>query len=116
VLRLKYKEAVRLEVKRGKTPIGRKPDKADLFRLYVKESRSIRDTAHLLGCTKDMVYRALKEYGIELRKGVARSKLRTISLRDLEAAIKEKGLRGASRYLGVDHSTLRHHLKVRRGQ
>jgi hypothetical protein len=51
--------------KRGKPPLGSKPIKIVLQRLYVKEARSIREVADLLGCTKDMVARALKEYGIE---------------------------------------------------
>jgi len=101
---------------RGKPPIGTKPSKAVLRRLYVTESRSIREIGNLQGCTKDMVARALKEYGIEARTNASRSRLRTIPLQDLEAAIRDKGLRGAARDLGVDHSTLRHHLKVRSGQ
>lgn len=93
--------------------MGSKASKTVLRRLYVGESRSIREIASLLGCTKDMVYRALKEYGIEARTKASRSQLRTIPLEDLKSAVRGKGLRGAARDLGVDHSTLRHHLKVR---
>ena len=74
--RIKYKKAAGLEVKRGKPPIGKKPSKAELKKLYIKESKSIREVAEILGCTKDMIYRALKEYGFELRPGFNRSKLR----------------------------------------
>jgi len=114
--RIKYQEALGLEVKRGRPPIGPAPSKADLVKLYVEESRSVRDVAAVLGTTKDAVHRALKKYKIAARSNVSRSKLRTIPLRDLEAAIRDKGIRGTARTLGVDKSTLRHHLKVRKGQ
>jgi hypothetical protein len=114
--RIKYKEAIGLEVNRERPPAGPPPSKADLVRLYVKESRSVRDVAAALGCSKDAVHRALKQYGIAARSNASRSRLRTIPIRDLKAAIRDKGLRGAARDLGVDHSTLHHHLKVRSGQ
>jgi transposase len=113
--RIKYKEAAGLEVKRGRPSAGPAPSKADLVKLYVKEGKAIREVAEALGCSKDMVARTLKAYGIDARPNASRSRLRTISLRDLEAAIREKGLRGAARDLGVDHSTLRHHLRVKSG-
>jgi hypothetical protein len=77
---------------------------------------SIREVAVALGCSKDAVHRALAGYGIKARKPARRSGLRTIPLQDLKAAIREKGIRGTARDLGVDEATLRHHLKVRRGQ
>jgi hypothetical protein len=101
---------------RGKPPLGSKPNKKVLQRLYVREARSIREVANLQGCTKDMVYRALKEYGIEARPNASRSQLRKIPLTDLEAAIRDKGIRGTARDLGIDEGTIRHHLKVRKGQ
>jgi hypothetical protein len=73
VSRIKHTEAPSLEGRRGKPPIGNKPGQRELRRLYVRESRSIREISGLLGCTKDIVYRALKEYGIEARKNVKRS-------------------------------------------
>ena len=114
--RIKYKEAIGLEVKRGRPPSGPAPSKADLIKLYGKASGSVRDVAAALGCSKDAVHRALKRYGIASRSNASRSQLRTIPLQDLKAAVREKGLRGAARDLGIDHSTLRHHLKVRSGQ
>ena len=114
--RIKYQEAIGIEVKRGRPPAGPTPSKADLIKLYVREGRSVRDVAAVLGTTKDAVHRALKRYGIEARTNAARSKLRTIPLLDLEVAIREKGIRGTARDMGIDKGTLRHHLKVRRGQ
>lgn len=56
--RIKYQEAAGLEVNRGRPPAGPSPSKADLIKLYVKESRSVRDVAVVLGCSKDMVHGA----------------------------------------------------------
>ena len=47
--RIKYQEAIGLEVKRGRSPAGPAPSKADLVKLYVKEERSVRDVAAVLG-------------------------------------------------------------------
>ena len=113
--RIKYQEAAELEVKRGRPPAGPAPSKAGLVKLYVKEGRSVRDVAAALGCSKDAVHRALAGYGIKARSNARRSKLRTIPLRELKAAVRDKGLRGTARDLEVDKSTLRHHLKVRKG-
>lgn len=110
----KYKEAIGLEVKKGKPSLRKKPSKTELEKLYVKEKNSIREVAEVLGCTKDMVYRSLKENKIERRPGFNRSKLRCIKLSDLEKEIKEKGLRRVAREYKVAHSTLSHHIKVRR--
>ncbi len=93
---------------------GSKPEKLLLQKLYVKESKSIRDIAESLECTKDMVYRSLNEYGIETRTNKRRSQLKDIRLSTLEKEIKRKGIRGYARELDVDESTLRHHLKIRR--
>jgi len=113
--RIKYQEALGLEVKRGRPPVGPAPLRADLVKLYVKEGRAVREVAAALGCSKDMVHRALRKYGIEARSNASRSKLLRYSLTDLKAAVKTKGIRGAARDLGIDEGTLRHHLKWRSG-
>jgi hypothetical protein len=112
--RIKYLEAIGRTAKRGRPAAGPAPTKVDLARLYVQEGRSVRDTAAALGCTKDAVHRGLKQYGIAARPNASRSRLRTIPLQDLKAAVQEKGIRGTARDLGVDEGTVRHHLKVRR--
>ena len=111
--RIKYQEAIGLEVKRGRAPLGPAPSKADLVQLYVKEGRSVRDVAIALGCSKDAVHRGLRKYRIGARANVSRSKLRTIPLWDLKAAVRKKGIRGTARDLGVNEGTVRHHLKKR---
>lgn len=112
--RIKYQEAIGLEVKRGRPPVGPPPSRADLVKLYVKEGRSVRDVAATLGCSKDIVHRALGKYGIAARPNASRSRLRIIALSILRAGAREKGIRGYARELGVDEGTLRHHLKVRK--
>ena len=109
--RIKYKEASGLVVKKGRTPMGKKPDKSVLKTLYVNELKSIREIAEYLGCSKDMVYRSLKEYGIELRPGFNRSRLRKLKLSILEKGVREKGIRGYAKELGVHENTLRYYLK-----
>jgi hypothetical protein len=111
--RIKYQEVIGLEVKRGRPPAGPSPSRTDLVKLYVKEERSVRDVAAALGCSKDAVHRGLKQYGIAARTNASRSKLRTIPLRDLKAAIRAKGIRETARNMGIDEGTIRHHLKVR---
>lgn len=103
------------ESEMGKIPKGPKPGKSVLRRLYVKDSKSIREIAEALGCTKDMVHRSLQEYGIEIRTNKRRSSLVKYKLSELYKGVKAKGVRGYARELGVDESTLRHHLKVRKG-
>lgn len=98
----------------GRPPKGKTPDKQELRKLYIEKSLSIREIAEFLGCTKDMVSRSLKEYGIETRTNKRRSGLRYIKLSILEKEVKRKGIRGYARELGVDESTLRYHLKSRR--
>ena len=96
-----------------KPAIGMRPGKAILRKLYVNQSKSVREVAESLGCTKDMVYRALQEYGIETRSNKRRSQLKDIKSTILEKEVKRKGIRGYARELGLDESTLRHHLKKR---
>jgi len=93
---------------------GDKPSRTTLSRLYVKQSKSVREIAVTLGCTKDMIYRSLKKHGIETRTNKRRSGLKDIKLSTLEIEVKSKGIRGYARELGVDESTLRHHIKIRR--
>ena len=97
--RIKYQEAAGLEVKWGRLAAGPAPSKADLVKLYVKEEQSVRDVSVVLGCSKDAIHRALQEYGIAARPNASRSRLRTISLHDLEAAIRDRGISGTSRDL-----------------
>ena len=104
------------EARRGRPPTGKAPAKADLVKLYVKEGRSVRDVAAAIGCSKDMVHRALKQYGIAIRSNARRSRLRDVSLALIEVDIKTKGVSATARALNVDRATLRHYVKARHGE
>lgn len=89
-----------------------KLNKSLLKKLYLKESRSIRNIAELLGCSKDKVYRALKEYKIESRRHVEkRSKLQEYNLTFLKKEIRLKGFNQVASELGVHNTTLRRYIE-----
>jgi len=113
LLRTKESMTTKLKAKKGR-PFKERPARQDLKKLYVKEGRSGREIAGILGCSKDLIYRALREYEIEVRASARRSILLQYRLPDLKAAVKEKGVRGYARELGINPSTLLHHLKGRK--
>jgi len=114
--RIKYLEAAGLEVKRGRPAVGPSPSKEELIRLYLKEEKAIREVASDIGCTKDMVYRALKKYGIESRPNTKRSILRKQSPKILKDKAHHKSLRATARDLGVNPSTLSRYLRAKIGK
>ncbi len=111
--RLSYGKAAGLKVKKGRPSIGRMPEKKELLKLYIKESKSIREVAEVLGCSKDMIYRSLKEYRIERRKGFKRSILRDYKPSYLRKEVKEKGSEQVAKELGITTRTLRKYTKKR---
>ena len=112
--RIKYKEAVGLEAKKGKLVIGKRPEKAELKKLYVKESKSIREIAEILGCSKDMIYRSLREYDIEIRSKTRRSQLRVYEIDYLRNEINSKGYKQVAVELGIGVTTLRDYMRDNR--
>ena len=101
----------------GKSAIGPKPGKGELQKLYLKELRSVRDIAGILGCSKDMVYRALKEYEIRRRKhNEKRSQLQEYNLSFLKKEIRLKGFNHVARDLGVNNTTLRRYIEKMKTQ
>lgn len=86
----------------------------ELMHLYANEGKSIRAIAEILGCSKDRIYRLLQEYKIKRRPRIRSSVLWKYELSVLKGEIKEKGIRGYARELGIDESTLRYHLKRRK--
>jgi transposase len=114
--RIRYKEAAGIEVKRGRPPAGPPPLKADLVRLYVQEGQSVRDVAAALGCSKDMVHRRLKEFGIKVRPPAKRSRLRKLDQGKLFAAIAEKGIDRTAADWDIPMRTLTEYLaRLRKG-
>jgi len=110
MVRIKYKEAAGIDVKRGRPAKGKKPTKSDLKKFYIKESNSIREIATILGCSKDMVYRALKEYGIERKSNKKRSKLRHLDISTIRKKVDNSGITKAAQELGVDIRTLKKYI------
>lgn len=96
----------------GRPLSDKTPSKAVLVRLYVKEERSLREIGERLGVPKDTLHRALIRDGIPTRTKAKRSKLLKVGRRSITSKVEKKGLRGAARDLGVDHSTLLHHLRT----
>jgi transposase len=114
--RIKYQEAAGLIVRRGRPPAGQTPSKADLVRLYVQEGQSVRDVAAALGCSKDMVHRRLKEFGIKVRPPAKRSRLRKLDQGKLFAAIAEKGIDRTAADWNIPMRTLTEYLaRLRKG-
>jgi len=99
------------EVKLGRPPSERAPSKKDLIRFYTREGKSIREVAEALDCSKDMVARALKGHGIQTRTKIRKSALKKYEPRALAVLVREKGVRGAAREIGVNPSTLSRFLK-----
>ncbi len=97
--------------KLGRPPSGKAPSKRVLLRLYTKEGKSIREIGKTLNCSKDMVARALKAYGIEARANAKRTQLRCLPKDKLLSQVSEKGVRGLARELGIHENTLRNFLK-----
>jgi len=95
----------------GRPPSGRAPCRRDLLRLYDKEGKSIREIGEILNCSKDMVARAFKAYGIEARANIKRSQLRDFPREKLIAEVTKKGIRGLARELEIHENTLRNYLK-----
>ena len=112
--RIKYKEAAGIEAKKGKPAAGKKPEKTELKKLYLKESRSIRAVAKELNLHPDTVHYWLKKYGIQTRNKARKSQLVIIPLEEIEKNVRELGIRGYARELGISEGTVRHHLKVRK--
>ena len=111
--RIKYKEVAGLEVKRGRPTKATNPSESQLKKLYTKESRSIREIAEIIGCSKDMIHRTLKEYKIERRSHVKRLKLEKYDIDFIKDTVKKKGYRRGAQELGVNKSTLYRYLRKR---
>ena len=95
----------------GRPPSGKAPSKKVLLRLYNEEGKSIREIGETLNCSKDMVARVIKAYGIEARTKVRRSRLEKYDREALESTVRAKGIRGTALELGVNASTLSRFLR-----
>ena len=109
-------EEIGMDIKPGRPKIGKNPRKVQLQKLYAREGKSIREIGGQLSLHPDTIHYWLKKYGIKTRSMAKRSELRKYKLFTLEKGVKEYGIRGYAKQLGVHESTLRHHLKVRKKQ
>lgn len=114
----KVEKYQRIVTKRSKgSKLGRpfkdRPDRESLERLYIREKKPIREVAEILDCSKDIVHRALEEFGIDRRPHTRKSKLEQFDLEFLKEKVKEKGYRLAAQDLDVDRRTLERYLKKR---
>jgi len=100
-----------MRLKLGRPFSRRSPTKRVLLRLYDREGKSIREIGETLQCSKDMVARALKSYGIEVRSNIKRSKLRNFPKEMLLSRITRQGISGLARELDIHENTLRNYLK-----
>lgn len=106
-MRIPYKKALGQKVKPGRPSTGKRPEKKELLKLYIKEKKSIREIAENMGCSKDMVYRSLRENEILRRPDNKRSKLTKYEKSFLRIEVKKKGITKTAKELEVDTRTLK---------
>ena len=54
-MRIPYKKIIGQDIKPGRPSIGKKPEKPELKKFYIKEARSIREIAEILGVNEGTV-------------------------------------------------------------
>ena len=113
---IKLQEVAGQKPGRGRPSSGVKPDRDELFELYVQQKLSIREIAEIKRRKKDVIHYWLKKYRLQARSNVSRSQLRNIPLAEIERKIQELGIRGYAREKGIAEGTIRHHLKARRAK
>ncbi|MBU4496089.1 MAG: hypothetical protein KJ874_12425 [Acidobacteria bacterium] len=108
---MNYKKAAGVAQNIGRPAIGSKPSYENLIKLYIEDKKSIREIADILGCSKDMVFNSLQEYGIKTRKGSKRSKLKDVELEELIKMVSTIGLTNTAKSLGVDIRTVKKQIE-----
>ena len=101
---------------RGGRPSKARPARADLELLYVLEARAVRDVDAVLGVSKDMVARALREYGLTARPPAKRSRLRALDQGRLFADLAEFGINRTAEKYGIPRRTFLSYLARVRGK
>lgn len=107
--RIKYQEAIGLEVKRGRPLKGTAPNKEELVRLYNKEGNTAEEVGQIFGCSQDTILRLLERFGVRQKESV--NKLKKYSLKDLKERIAKKGAAKVAYELGVDRTTLYRNIR-----
>ena len=91
-------------------PTKPRPARAELQRLYIAEGLALRDVAAALGVSKDLIARALAEYGIRRRTGAKRSRLRKADHARLFADLAELGPSRTARKWGIPRRTFNDYM------
>jgi len=107
--RIKYQEAVGLEVKRGRPLKGTAPRKEELARLYSEKGKTAEEIGRAFGCSQDTILRLLERYGLRQRETV--NKLKDYSLAVLKRLVAKEGTARAAYKLGVDRKTLYRNIR-----
>ncbi len=107
--RIKYLEALGLEVKWGRPLKGAVPSKEDLARLYSEKGKTSVEIGRAFGCSQDTILRLLERHGLRRREKV--NKLKGYSLVDLKGLVVKEGAARAAYKLGVDRKTLYRNIR-----
>lgn len=83
---------------------------ARIVRMYVKEKKSSRDIAAIMGLGDATIRRRLKAAGIPARSNARRSRLRKLDQAALFASIKEIGVHKTARRFKLNSRTLEYYL------
>lgn len=110
-----YLSATGRKPRRGRPTMGPAPERADLEALYLREGLSIRETAAILGCSKEAVSRALRAAGITSRPKTRKISLSTSALAEISARVRRDGLRPTARALGLAPATVLRYFRLQSG-
>ena len=88
------------------------PDKKTLKRLYEVQGWTAREVGAFFGLDHRTILYHLRRFEIPVRPRTRRSALSRYKTETLLQGIREKGLRGYAREIGVPEGTLRYYLKT----
>jgi len=85
-----------------------------IIRLYVREEKSLRDIAAIMGLCEATIRRRLHAAGVAMRSNAPRSRLRNLNQARLFASIAEIGVRKTAKRWRINERTLKYYLaKIR---
>jgi DNA-binding transcriptional regulator LsrR (DeoR family) len=115
--RIKYQEAIGLEVKRGRPRrMVEEKEKEKLTRLYVVQELSTREVAKAMQISEASVRRRLKAAGIPARSNAPRSRLRLFDQARLFGYIGAVGINKTAKRWRISRRTLQRYLAKLRTQ
>lgn len=85
-------------------------EKEILEALYIKQGKTIREIADLLGWKKDKVHWWLQKYDIKRDKRIRKTKITDLSLEYLEREFDTKSKKQVAKDLGISRATLYNYL------